>query len=1420
MKRILSLFCVLAMVLGMITVPTFATEAETLQDKVDAYTSGTITLTEDAENLTVEANTYIDLNGYSINGIAVAEGATVYVSDSQTDDYSVADGVYGKLTEVTGAVEAMDGYVAIREDSALSFHRVDLAIKSMSLRASVAGVYYTSSFAADEVVSAQVESYGVALSVVEAPTAENLDVSCGYSVLTDFAAGEKSGTLLTGIMDAKNDAETNAVHAAMDIYGRAYIKTADGYTFGAVAVRDLQEQVEAIDTILEELNDTQKSGIVAFYNTYKSAMADWNIPNLRSQQLGDIVITVPVETENGVVTEEITVEADGMSITVPFGALVEKAELTLNVAKKETSDSGIEAAAGETLMPYDVHVEGVSSKNTVPLTVALGKVMPENLNMGNYSIYHVEADGTKEMTLVAADEAFTAHNQYKYTLDGELTLHMATFSEVATLTDDDNIWQGEVAGSFADGNGTAEDPYLIRNADQLAYLNTLVSAGEDAAKASYKLLADIDFGGVKNAEVKGNVWYPIGYLGKGEGTNSAGEETWYTYGGAFMGTFDGNGHKISNIYQNTWIMDGNYDYGYWDEAMGLFGYVYNGTVKNLTMENFSSDGEFTPTGCVAAYAKNSTFENISLVNCNPRVYNTGNGGIVGIGGMSSDTDADELTFNNITIDNSNKITALWGSWDVACGGLIGMFRGAGHVNMNNCHVAAQIDVYNDVCGNYQYYWYRYSGMLIGTNKNMITDPETGRIYPETDKYHALNCTVHFGDWNNYYYCELVANSLASYTHDHQFSRLTEIKSLDEIKTGDIWTTTGNYVLFTDSTRDTKTAECFHIMKNADGNLYRHYHDKADETNPEVTEVVNGETVLKENNQIIYLPFNQLFTGYGWGVNHIPVYNGKDYAFEGVKILDRDEANSVVKFDDVAADAYTTETTVEIGKLFAAKSDAEVAIVPENVQVTVSPAVDTSTASGTYKAAEADENGNVDWTKGTLTFSGIGDAIITITDYYFCTPTTINVKVEKKADVVKFDKLFDKNFLYRVGNQNSVAVGKIFAAAENAEIGSTVKVTVTPVTSGVSGTHTSSTKWTDGTLNFTGTGVVKLSITDGENCEPTELYLEVVDAVNATGATSATANNVVLLNDCGLSSLTVSGRYTFYGNGFTMTYTDDGRYLGKGSGFKFGVVNVSDSGTLDNCRIKCSIYPIAALYSDQIANYYETDGSKTRYFYQLSAVAVSGNATVANCYIYGGRNNLYIGGGDVTVEGTVLENGVLSNAQIVSSNEYTVTFEDVTTIQNLVTPTTYANDSMKNNVLMGAGLVVGSGDKDQASNETNPKINLNGSFKQYNWVHYSDYEDVTDETAKEILGEAYSASEFHHTVNGDSKTVNMGIIFLNNNAINVENNTGLPYATKSISVGGQSGKVYTLKGATPEQIYWDVEKADRDPLRAERSGLFP
>ena len=1021
--------------------------------------------------------------------------------------------------------------------------------------------------------------------------------------------------------------------------------------------------------------------------------------------------TIVIPTLDNKVSSAVSMSTENGAITayVPAGvALATDTDmLTLKVNDMADSKAEISLEKTESAFSINVHIDGISANNDVATKITIKELLPVGLNMGNYRFYHVENGETVEMILLA-DGATPVHNNFEYDpATGDVVLYLTSFSEIALVADDVNAWNGEYDYSWytnavAPVDGESVTEYTIANADQLAAFGAIVGGMNGQTQDSFdgkyvKLLADINLGDAEKENNSNIIFYPIGYYNSTGSYEKTSGETVTSEVYSFEGTFDGNGNTISNFYQNTWEMKGDYNDGYpagsnhYKDAMGLFGYVNGGTIKNLTVDNFSSDGEFTPTGVIAAYAVNSTFENIAITNCNPRVYNTGNGGIVGIGGNSDDTDTYKLTFTNITIDNTNKISALWGSWDVACGGLVGMFRGAGHVYMTNCHVAAQMDVYNDVCGNYQYYWYRYSGMMIGTNKNMITD-EDGYTVPETDKFHAENCTVHFGEWNDYYYCELVANSLASYTHDHQFSRLEEISSLDEIKSGDTWTKAGNFLLISG---DTKT--CYHIVNN-DGTLKQHLHTDSGE------ETVNDKTVLKEDKQIVYLPFNQLFTGYGWGVKHIPVYNGEDYAFDGITILDREVADSVEKFESK----------------------------------------------------------------------------------------------------------FKEDFLYRVGNQNTVALGSLFGAAakldtegkelldENNNIiywdinDSGVYVTIEKVdeNTNVSGTYTpNTTDWTQGTIQFSDTGVVKVTIQDYNYCKPTELYLEVVDATNAISKTDVTSKNVVLLNDIS-GGFTVSNGFSLYGNGFKATCSGDGSY--RSAALSYGFVTVETGGTLDNLQIICDIFPESYMYTGEMEA-----GSDGRYPYGYSAVVINGNSTISNCYIYGARNNILVGDGNVTIKNTVTECGSLSNIQIKSTDAYTVTLDDVTTIQ-YITKSNY--DTSK--TVMGFGVIVG--DNESTSN---PTIKLLGDLKQYNWVTSADASELSNDYAKEVISGAVKVTDYQHTIINATVTVNMGIAYLNENAATItderENKETIQYMLSTISISLYKGQVYSItstSGITSDSRY--------------------
>lgn len=468
-------------------------------------------------------------------------------------------------------------------------------------------------------------------------------------------------------------------------------------------------------------------------------------------------------------------------------------ELVLSVARADRS-SNILMSDGQVSRSLDVHIEGVSPTNDVPIIVNLGQVLPTGLKNSSISLYHVENGVAHNMSLV---DTFTAHNQFTYNRDtGEVSIYISSFSEITAVVSISNPWDGTVDTTWYNDVDTE---FIIDSAEDLAGLGALVSGGNTFEGKTIKLASDLDLGGVGH----NYVFYPIGYQYNESDTADTPH--------AFKGIFDGQGNRISDLYQNTWNIKGHYDNGYYKKSLGLFALIDGGTVKNLVLENFILEGEFAPTGCVAGLGYGGTFENITLRRCQPATYNTGVAGIIGWDAGVNET----YTFNNISVGSSNTIHALWGSWDVACGGIMGFLDETSTATMTNCTVAANMDVYNDVCANYQYYQYRYAGMLIGTiGSDGI--PESGNLT-------CTNCNVYIGSWADYYYCEFEKNSSASYTEDFQFSRVDD--------------------------KD--------IVFDLSGNAISCTHDHT----------------LNEDKLAYHLPFSQLYTGYSWGATAVYEHDG-------------------------------------------------------------------------------------------------------------------------------------------------------------------------------------------------------------------------------------------------------------------------------------------------------------------------------------------------------------------------------------------------------------------------------------------------------------------------------------------------------------------------------------------------------------------
>ena len=152
------------------------------------------------------------------------------------------------------------------------------------------------------------------------------------------------------------------------------------------------------------------------------------------------------------------------------------------------------------------------------------------------------------------------------------------------------------------GDGSADKPYKISTAAELAWFRDQVNSGNNRVSAT--LTEDIDL---------------VEFCHAADGTTYTDELSWtpITW---FQGTFDGNGKTISNLYINA---TSNYT--------GFFGYAYVGSIKNITFDNarVKNTGGYN-FGILVGNAGSCIIENIkTLANCSVEGENYV-GGIAGV----------------------------------------------------------------------------------------------------------------------------------------------------------------------------------------------------------------------------------------------------------------------------------------------------------------------------------------------------------------------------------------------------------------------------------------------------------------------------------------------------------------------------------------------------------------------------------------------------------------------------------------------------------------------------------------------------------------------------------------------------------------------------------------------------------------------
>ena len=297
---------------------------------------------------------------------------------------------------------------------------------------------------------------------------------------------------------------------------------------------------------------------------------------------------------------------------------------------------------------------------------------------------------------------------------GEILLKNTSNSVKISVTQ-----KGASAPMFQAGSGTIDDPYQIKTAQQLKSITK-------ALNAHFILTSDITL----DEEVNGSGWDPIGK-----------KET------PFMGTIDGQGHTIKNL----WIKRPTTNY------VGLFGYVQDATITSIRIEignNGLTGGDYV--GGICGFVCDYNGNNCTISKCSVKGAISGNsfvGGICGNiyvdgkyskieiyqcfseGNLTSNIGAygigrSESHYGTISISNCYSTISLSGN---GCYGISGG-------NITKCYFAGKAsptqNSYFTCSGTYTY----FDKTIIGTNRLYETNSRTTSQMKTQSNYEGWDFT--------------------------------------------------------------------------------------------------------------------------------------------------------------------------------------------------------------------------------------------------------------------------------------------------------------------------------------------------------------------------------------------------------------------------------------------------------------------------------------------------------------------------------------------------------------------------------------------------------------------------------------------------------------------------------------------------------
>ena len=319
---------------------------------------------------------------------------------------------------------------------------------------------------------------------------------------------------------------------------------------------------------------------------------------------------------------------------------------------------------------------------------AISSCLPALTALPSISVFSINESGnilTLDDAIVEAADPLSYHDV--------ITLSASLSDDGASLGDFQVSFTQDCStgiATFAGGNGSTDEPWLIDNAARLDLMSSLINTHHSHDSADYrddhyKIIAELDMGITTDPWAQDSTASdanPNGFTPIGKTANPA-SSSFDDQNNHFAGSLDCGGYAINNLYISNENNDASGGHGGY--FVGLFAVIgSSGAVSNCTLQNASITG-YTFTGAIAGYVHSGgILSNNALSNGNISAHVEA-GGIAGF--------SDGILTNNAVSDVT--ITAS----DSYAGGFIG--RGGGTISDNtvsNAIVTANDDNAGGIAG--------------------------------------------------------------------------------------------------------------------------------------------------------------------------------------------------------------------------------------------------------------------------------------------------------------------------------------------------------------------------------------------------------------------------------------------------------------------------------------------------------------------------------------------------------------------------------------------------------------------------------------------------------------------------------------------------------------------------------------------------